>query len=302
MDSVISRESLASRPKYEMFNVWFRPISQNIWNVVDTKTKDIIGRVEGQVVVLFDQYRGGEGIVAHDFELYKSRNLEYTVNQTDNIINFRYGANMSDLREEYVRKLIGCALLRAEANGADPDAALDKIRRCVDMLVRTDFFTAPASSIYHDSYESGLVAHTLNVVKEIIDMQRAPKFEQCDITSAVLVALVHDWCKIGLYESYLKNVKNEETGIWEQVKAYRRTKPSLLFGHGASSMFIASQYFKLSTEEALAIRWHMGVWNVSQPEQDELQYANENYPLVHLLQFADQLSITSYPTEVNNIG
>ena len=54
------------------------------------------------------------------------------------------------------------------------------------------------------------------------------------------------------------------------------------------------KFFKLSQEEALAIRWHMGEYNVADNEMNELHYANENYPLVFLLQFADRLSITNY--------
>lgn len=45
---------------------------------------------------------------------------------------------------------------------------------------------------------------------------------------------------------------------------------------------------------ALAIRWHMGRWNVVDSEVNDLQTANENYPMVHMIQFADQLSIVNY--------
>ena len=93
---------------------------------------------------------------------------------------------------------------------------------------------------------------------------------------------------------YMRNVKNDETGIWEKVPSYKRIDASIPLGHGAQSMFMASRLFKLTADESLAIRWHMGVWNVSSNEYNDLQQANENYPLVHLLQFADQLSIVNY--------
>ena len=57
---------------------------------------------------------------------------------------------------------------------------------------------------------------------------------------------------------------------------------------------IANKFFKLDLAECLAIRWHMGRWNVSESEVNEFQQANEQYPLVHMLQFADRLAITAY--------
>ena len=63
-----------------------------------------------------------------------------------------------------------------------------------------------------------------------------PTFSDVDITSAVLVALVHDWCKIDFYESYMKNVKDEETGQWNKVLAYKYSGSKLPFGHGITSI------------------------------------------------------------------
>ena len=65
-------------------------------------------------------------------------------------------------------------------------------------------------------------------------------------------------------------------------------------GHGVSSMFLINKFFHLSLEEASAIRWHMGSYRTSDAEFDELQTCNENFMLVHLLQFADQLSLVKY--------
>ena len=59
-------------------------------------------------------------------------------------------------------------------------------------------------------------------------------------------------------------------------------------------MFLASKCFKLSVSESLAIRWHMGFCRVADSDMNELQLANETHPLVHLLQFADQLAIVQY--------
>ena len=161
-------------------------------------------------------------------------------------------------------------------------------------LRSTDFYKAPASTRFHESVVGGLLVHTLNVYNNVISLLNAPQFAQCDATSAAFIALVHDWCKINYYEPYERNVKNEETGQWEKQTAFRTNQTGVPLGHGVSSMFLAAKFFRLTPEEALAIRWHMGPWRVVDSEMNELQLASENYPLVHLIQFADSLSITNY--------
>lgn len=161
-------------------------------------------------------------------------------------------------------------------------------------IKETDFFKAPASTRFHGSFEGGLCQHHLDVYNETVDLIKLDKFKTIDPASAYLVALVHDYCKIGLYTPYLRNVKNEETGKWEQVQAFRYDKPQYPFGHGVTSMYLAQQFIPLSREQSLAIRWHMGEYNVCKNEESELQEARDRYPLVLLLQTADRFSITNY--------
>lgn len=161
-------------------------------------------------------------------------------------------------------------------------------------IASTDFFRAPASTRFHGSFEGGLVQHHLDVYNETCSLITLPKFKDVNPVSAFLVALVHDFCKIGLYDPYFRNVKNDVTGQWEQVQAFKYDKPQYPFGHGVSSMYLATQFFRLSREESLAVRWHMGSYRCAAEDFSELQDSNERYPLVLLLQFADQLSITAY--------
>lgn len=201
-----------------------------------------------------------------------------------------------EIKDDFCRKLVGVALL----SGYSAEATIDQIVRkgkqmnsVLDWLEQAGFFTAPASSIYHQNYPGGLLEHTLETVYQILDLWEVPIFhDHVDIVSAVKVALVHDWCKIGLYEQYMKNVKNEATGVWEKVPVYKRSDAALPFGHGVESLMKAQTVFKLSTEEALAIRWHMGEYNVAPNEMNDLHQANEKYPLVYMLQFADRLAST----------
>jgi hypothetical protein len=166
--------------------------------------------------------------------------------------------------------------------------------RCLKWLRNTDFYSAPASTVYHESCPSGLLHHTLQVVDKIVELSMLPTFLCVSIEEAVITAIVHDWCKIELYESYIRNVKNEETGQWEQKPAYRRREPRIPLGHGTTSLYMAQKFFKVSLEQACAIRWHMSKWNTHDVENDDLNYSNNKYPLVLMLQFADQLAINRY--------
>jgi len=162
----------------------------------------------------------------------------------------------------------------------------------ISWLESTDFYTAPASSRYHDSCPGGLLRHSLTVYNRAIELHKLPQFSSCSLESITLVSLTHDWCKIGYYEHYLKNVK--EDGQWHEVDAYRVNQRGIALGHGVSSMFLVNRFFKLNAEEALAIRWHMGEYNVADNEVNELQLANAHFPLVYLVQFADRLACVEY--------
>lgn len=177
------------------------------------------------------------------------------------------------------------------------------IKHIIEWLRTTDFYTSPASTKYHDASVGGLLNHSLEVYNQLVGLRSVPKFKQVveeQWYSAVFSALVHDWCKIGRYESYLKNVKNPDTGIWEQVPAYKyREDSKVRFGHGTQSLIMAmqlcnSRYTSLTFEEMAAIRWHMDNWDMSTYDTDDLTRCNEKIPMVRMIQFADQLSITTY--------
>lgn len=208
--------------------------------------------------------------------------------------------NADYMRNTYEKLLAGAIMMLMEQKGMNPDAAIPQINRILEWLESTDFFYTAASSRFHDSEPCGLVYHSLKVYNQIILLRQLPQFENCNLAETAIVALAHDWDKIYKYESYNKNVKNDETGKWEQVLAFRVNPKNVPFGNGVASMFIASKFAHLSAEAMLAIRWHMGAWNLSGEDQKDLSAANSNYPLVHLIQFADQLSITAYAKATYN--
>lgn len=220
-----------------------------------------------------------------DFNAIDEVELGHPIDLTDKTID--------DLMEIY-EDLLFTVYMKSHS-----DSKYDSIRKpgfvaMIDWLRSTDFYRAPASSVYHESFAGGLVTHHLKVYNEICELIKIPKFSSVDITSAALVALTHDWCKIYTYTSYKRNVKNDQTGQWEQVDSFKRDFKGLTLGHGATSMFLASRFFQLSAHEALAIRWHMGEYNVCEGEMNELHNGNAKVPLCYLIQFADRLACVNY--------
>lgn len=205
-----------------------------------------------------------------------------------------YPDNLQDVIRYHDVLIVACMLSRFKDKG--DDVGIRHGMRILDWLATTDFYSAPASGRFHDAYEGGLISHTINVYNQMCEVWKVQKFNNVDVGSFTLVALTHDWCKIGLYESYMRNVKDEKTGQWNQVKSFRWREdgPAFAFGHGVSSMFLVSRFVNLSGEEAAAIRWHMGSYRCVNDEFSELQTCNERYPLVHMTQFADALSIVRY--------
>lgn len=126
----------------------------------------------------------------------------------------------------------------------------------LDWLLKTDFFTAPASTKFHSSFEGGLCFHTLNVYKRFKD-KVAREFKEgtySDETIAI-IALLHDICKVDCYKVEYRNAKVDNE--WVKVPYYSFVD-NLPYGHGEKSVYMISGFMKLSREESMAINWHMG--------------------------------------------
>lgn len=124
-----------------------------------------------------------------------------------------------------------------------------------------DFFTAPASTRYHGSYEGGLVEHSINVyhcLKDYLSRDRVKDTYNLSFSdeTIAIVALLHDICKVNSYKSGFRNVK-DDYGVWQKVPTYE-FDDKLPYGHGEKSVYIITGFMKLSREEAFAIRYHMG--------------------------------------------
>lgn len=120
----------------------------------------------------------------------------------------------------------------------------------LEWICGTDFFSAPASTKFHLSKEGGLCAHSMNVYACLKDIPYAGE------ESAAICGLLHDLCKTNFYKPDFRNVKNDK-GIWEKVPCYT-IEDKLPMGHGEKSVYLINKFMKLTDDEALAIRWHMG--------------------------------------------
>lgn len=162
------------------------------------------------------------------------------------------------------------------------DANIEGLLRWLD---KSDFFVAPASTKYHGSYAGGLCAHSLKVydnlvklaemfamtvdqkwevdeegkpIPESVHMVERPIYSEDTLK---VVALMHDIGKANHFTTYMRNVKNETTGKWEQVEVFKvkDAEERFIYGnHEQNSEFMAHAFFPLSVEESSAILNHLG--------------------------------------------
>ena len=162
------------------------------------------------------------------------------------------------------------------------DALLDYLEH------KSDFFTSPASARFHGSYPGGLCDHSVNVyrcLEAYLERERVRELYGLDYSpeTVALVSLLHDVCKIGCYRGGTRNVKGPD-GKWQSVPTFFY-EDKLPYGHGEKSVYILSGFLRLTREEAMAIRWHMGF---SGDEDKRLVgQAFQQYPLAFALSVAD---------------
>ena len=138
------------------------------------------------------------------------------------------------------------------------------------------------------AYEGGLAEHSINVYKCLKDYLSREKIKDefglsfSDETIAI-VALLHDMCKINVYKTSMRNVK-DESGQWTKVPYYQ-FEDNLPYGHGEKSVYMISGYMRLSRDEAFAIRYHMGF--SGEENKNTVGNALDKFPLALVLNIAD---------------
>ena len=157
----------------------------------------------------------------------------------------------------------------------------DGMENLIEFLERTDFYTAPASTKFHNAFEGGLAEHSLNVYKALKELTKDKWSED----TLRIVGILHDLCKINLYKVEMRNKKNPDTGAWYQ-EPYYTSEDMMPLGHGEKSVMLISEFIKLTKEELYAIRWHMGGF---EPKENYgyVSKAYEKYELAVYAHMAD---------------
>ena len=110
------------------------------------------------------------------------------------------------------------------------------------------------------------------------------------------IALLHDIAKANFYEAYYRNVKNEETGKWEQQLDYRMRpdEDRFIYGnHEQNSEYMARRFFPLNLRMSTAILHHHGgtSWDSA---KDEIPAVYSRFPLATMLHMADLAATFMY--------
>ena len=151
------------------------------------------------------------------------------------------------------------------------------------------YFTAPASKGHHLACTGGLMRHSINVSKILLDLASHMLGER----SCCRIGMLHDLMKCYCY----RQVDGEE-------ERYEYVQPPYP-GHGVASVLIASDCgCDLTTKEKTAILWHMGVFGlddkVMKTYRVALRFFGEEMVLAHA---ADHLaSIREEQAEVAQKG
>lgn len=159
---------------------------------------------------------------------------------------------------------------------------LTEISKLLDQI---KYFDAPASTQYMGAYPGGLCEHALKVAHELGVLCNAyfpGRFTEEDV---IKVALFKDIYKATMYEAYMKNVKNDETGQWESIPAYKtregQNRPT--FGDlGFSSYMQIKDLVPLTTEQIEAI-----VYSRITDFAPDIHDVFRAYPLVTLTRMAE---------------
>lgn len=141
----------------------------------------------------------------------------------------------------------------------------------IEFIRKSDFYSAPASSRFHNCHPHGLLEHSLNVYTVLMAKKSNPIWKdilnKVDDDSLAIASLLHDLCKTYTYTTEIKNKKvYSERGKksdshgrydWVSVEGYT-TEDQFPYGHGEKSVMMIEQYMHLKPNERYMIRWHMG--------------------------------------------
>lgn len=147
----------------------------------------------------------------------------------------------------------------------------------ITYLIKEGFFEKPASLGHHLSHKGGLYTHSNNVANHLIRMTNDLGLVWQNERSPFLVGMFHDICKMDDYVDRLTCDVDDSEYEWNSNQ--------VLKGHGDKSVMILSQFFQLTEEEVLCIRYHMGAYE--RDSWEEFDRATRKHPNVLYTHTAD---------------
>lgn len=147
----------------------------------------------------------------------------------------------------------------------------------IGRLDKMNFFTAPASTRFHGNYEGGLFDHSFEVAKTLVGLTKYNNLDWERKESPYIIGMFHDLCKTDYY------VSNGTGHTWEH------NDDCLLKGHGEKSVMLLSQFYTLTEEEIMCIRYHMGAFTPKE-EWSDYTRAVHAYPNVLWTHHADMIA------------
>jgi hypothetical protein len=158
----------------------------------------------------------------------------------------------------------------------------------MEYLMAYGFFTAPASTKYHGNYEGGLLEHSYMVTKFLLTLTQDNHLIWRKARSPFIVGMFHDLCKIDQYRHPASDLVVDGMLLPDPSK-WEYNPDTLLKGHGDKSVMLLSQFYTLTDEEIMCIRYHMGAFT-DKSEWNDYTRAVRNYPNVLWTHQADMLA------------
>lgn len=150
--------------------------------------------------------------------------------------------------------------------------------KSVEDLDNLGFFTAPASTRFHGSYEGGLFDHSLEVTKTLVDLTEKLDLKWSRPISPKIVGMFHDLCKCDNY-------------VWDiETGKYKYNPDIIIPGHGEKSIIMLQKFITLTDEEIACIRWHMGAYEMDTKMWEYYGRAIEAFPNVLHTHSADMIA------------
>lgn len=159
-------------------------------------------------------------------------------------------------------------------------------------LGENGFFNAPASTKYHGNYAGGLFDHSFMVMNLLVELSAANALKWKRPASPFIVGMFHDLCKIDQYRhpvtGHIEEFNGGRTPIYDE-QAWEYNPDTLLKGHGDKSVMLLSQFYTLTDEEIMCIRYHMGAFTEKEEWRDYTR-AVHAFPNVLWTHQADMLA------------